>query len=59
MLIHGKYLLFLDEVFDFEKRISQIDAVDLENVNQVANEVLQFDTFATASVGVNKGELTL
>ena len=59
MLIHGKYLLFLDEVFDFEKRINQINAVDLDSVNQVAKEVLQFDNFATASVGVNKGELTL
>lgn len=59
MLIHGKYLLFLDEVFDFEKRISQIDDVDLDNVNKVANDVLRFENFATASVGVNKGGLTL
>lgn len=59
MLIHGKYLLFLNKEFDFEKRINDLNAVSLSNVNDVAGEIFNLDNFATAIVGPTKNALEI
>ncbi len=51
MLIYGKYLLFLDQELDFNKRVQMMDNVTIDQVNQVIEEIFNYDKIATAIVG--------
>lgn len=59
MLLYGKYLLFLDKKLDFNKRIAEIDSVNIEDVNAVIKDVFDFDRVATALVGPKKKPLSV
>ena len=51
MLLYGKYLIYLDTQFDFDKRLKMLDGVTLKDVTSVIDEFFDADTMATATVG--------
>ncbi len=53
MLLYGKYAIYADKEFDFTQKIKEIEAVTLEQVNDVIKSVLDFDKMTVASVGTN------
>ncbi len=59
MLLYGKYLIYLDEQFDFDKRLRELDAVSMKDVLEVIDEFFNTDGFATATVGRAKKPLEI
>ena len=59
MLLYGKYMLFTNEAYDFEKRMAEIAAVTQEDICRVINESFDFSRIAVASVGNLKKAITL
>ena len=59
MLLYGKYMLFTNEAYDFEKRMAEIAAVTQEDIRRVINESFDFSRIAVASVGNLKNAITL
>ena len=53
MKIYGRQYLMLNEVFDFKKKIDDINAITIEEVNAVIKEVFNLDKCAYAIVGKN------
>lgn len=51
MLLYGKCLIFTDKEFDFDKRLRDIEAVTIEEVNALIKEVFDFGKLAIATVG--------
>lgn len=51
MLLYGKYLLFLNQKLDFNKRIEKIEKVTIEDVRKVIDEIFNYDKIASAIVG--------
>lgn len=51
MQIYGKQYLFLNEIFNFEKKISDINSLTLKDVNDVIAEVFNLEKVALATVG--------
>lgn len=58
MLLYGKHLLFMNEVFDFNKELNEIDSLKKEQVNAVI-KLLDTEKFATATVGPMKKPLKI
>ena len=56
MLLYGKNLLFLGEVFDFEKEMNKIDSLKKGEVEEVI-KLFDAENFATATVGPMKKPL--
>lgn len=56
MLLYGKHLLFMDEVFDFEKEMKKLDGISKNEVEDVI-KLFDADKFATATVGPMKKPL--
>ena len=59
MLLFGRYLLFLDKVFDFKERIADIDKTTRDEVNDVIKAVLLKEKASTATVGPGRTPVTL
>ncbi len=59
MLLFGKYLLFFDKEFDFDKRIRGIDDITLEQVNTLTSEYFCTDKLSAAAVGAERSALKL
>ncbi len=57
MLLYGRTLLYLNKQFDFEERIKRIEAVTINSVNDIINEVFDLDKISVATVGKNKSPL--
>ncbi len=51
MLLYGKYLLFLDTVFDVEERLKKLQAITLKDVLDTIDASFDIDNCATATVG--------
>ena len=51
MLLYGKYLLLKGKVFDFERRIGEINDVTEQDVRRVIDENFDFEKVALAAVG--------
>jgi len=51
MTANGKLLCVTDEVYDVNKKIKEIDAVSLEEVNQLASDIFKDGHCCTAYVG--------
>jgi predicted Zn-dependent peptidase len=51
MKIYGKQFLMMGEVFDFKKKIDEINAITLDEVNAVIKEVFDMSKCAYAIVG--------
>ncbi len=59
MIIYGKYLIMLDQKFDFEKRLDQIVAIEKEDVLRAIEKSFDIDNSATATVGVKRSALKI
>lgn len=59
MLLAGKYLLFLNEEFDFKKRLAKFDAVTIEDVNSVIDDLFNEKDVALATIGTSKEPLKI
>ena len=59
MLLYGKYMLYENDAYDFEKRTAEIAAVTEEDVRRVIDENFDFSRAAVASVGNLKKAITL
>lgn len=59
MLLHGRYLLFMNKELDFNERLKQIDSVTLEQVNKVAKEIFTSTELASATVGTKRSPLKI
>lgn len=51
MRVYGRNALFLDEYFDFDEKIRQIDFVSQESVMEVVNYIFDFDKVVSSYVG--------
>ncbi|MBE7090093.1 MAG: insulinase family protein [Clostridiales bacterium] len=59
MLVVGKYLLFRNKKFDFAQRISQIDAVTIDDVNAISKEIYNIDKLSVATVDAGKSKIKI
>ena len=59
MQIYGKQYLILNEVFDFKKKIADINAITLKDVNDAICEVFDITKVALATVGKNDTPLKI
>ena len=59
MLVGGKYLLFRNKKFDFAQRISQIDAVTIDDVNAISKEIYNVDKLSVATVDAGKSKIKI
>lgn len=50
MLLYGKYLMVMNDIFDFEKKLSDINAITLNEVNALAKEFFTADKISAAVV---------
>ncbi len=57
MLIHGKYMIFLDEVFDFDERINMINRVSIDDVHDAIRQSFDVEKAATATVGPKRSAI--
>lgn len=55
MRVFGSHALQTGELYDFDKRISLIDAVEKEDVLQVAREIFDFDAMCASIVAEQDG----
>ena len=53
MLLYSKYLLFTGKVFDFEKKLADINAVTLEGLNAFIREKLDLENHSFSIVAKN------
>lgn len=51
MRIYGRYALFKNLCFDFDKQLDNIDKITLEDINYVINKVFDFDKVCISYVG--------
>jgi len=51
MLLYGKYLLMTGKVFDFDRRIGEINDVSESDVRRVIDENFDFEKVSLAAVG--------
>ena len=54
MLLYGKYLMFLGQEYDYQKRIKEIENVSIKDVNQAIEGSFEIDKSATATVGTKR-----
>ncbi len=59
MLLYGKQLLFLDKVFDFNEKISEINGVTLKDVLSTIEVNFNIDKMALATVGKKRTKLKI
>ncbi len=59
MLLYGKQLLMLGELFDIEKKLAELDSCRMEDVNAAVAENFRTDKLAAATVGKSKRKLKL
>ncbi len=59
MMLYGRYLLFLDEIFDFKERVGAIEKTSLEEVNEVMRTVFDLEKASTATVGPKRTALKI
>ena len=57
MLLFGRNLLYFDKVFDFNEKLSKIEAVTVNGVNEVIKEVFDKSKMSVATVGKLKTPL--
>lgn len=58
MMLFGKYLLFTDKIFDFDKKIERINSVSSRGVNDFIATV-DFNRFSLSLVGKNAEKIKL
>ena len=51
MRVYGRNALFLDEYFDFDQKIAEIDPITQDSVMEIINCIFDFDKVVTSYVG--------
>lgn len=51
MRAYGKYMLYQNDIYDIEKRISSINSLDIKSVNDVIGDVFDYNQMAVSYVG--------
>ncbi len=59
MLLYGRNLLYFNEVYDFEKRMSEISSLKTEDIAAALGSNLDFNCMSLSSVGKLKKQITL
>ena len=59
MLIHGKYLIYLDKEFDYDKRVEKLEKVTIKDVHAAIERSFDIDSAATATVGPKRSALKI
>ena len=59
MLLYGRYLLFMNDEFDFNQRIKDIDKITVSDVNKVIEEYFDIESASTATVGSKRSPLKI
>ncbi len=59
MLLYGRYLLFMNDEFDFNQRIKDIDKITVNDVNKVIDEYFDIKSASTATVGSKRSPLKI
>lgn len=59
MLIHGKYLIYLDKEFDYDERIEKFNKISIDDVHQIIEEYFDIDNCATATVGPKRSPINI
>ncbi len=59
MLLYGKQLLMLDELFDMKKKLAELDACRMDDVNVAIDENFHLDKHAAATVGKARRKLKI
>ena len=54
MLLYGKYLIILNEKFDIEKRLTDLENIALGDVQKAIQKSFDIENSATATVGVKR-----
>lgn len=54
MMLFGRYLLLRDEIFDFDKKILEIEKITIDNVMQAISLSFDIESGATATVGAKR-----
>ena len=59
MLVYGKQLLMLDELFDVNQKIKELDACRMEDIEVAIDESLHTEKMAAATVGKLRKKLKI
>ena len=59
MLVHGKYLLFLDQEFDYDQKVDKLQKVSMEDVEKVIEEIFDIDSASSATIGPKKSAVKI
>ena len=59
MLLYGKNLIYLDEEFDYDKKLKVIENLTKEEVENVIREYFDTQNFASATVGPKRSALKI
>ncbi len=59
MLLYGKCLMFLDEEYDYKKRVKEIESLSLNDVHKAMEGSFDIDNSATATVGTKRSAIKI
>ncbi len=59
MLLFGRYIANYNEVFSYEKKLKEIEAITKEDVNAVIEDLFDLENMASATVGPKRTSLNL
>jgi len=59
MLLYGKYMLFLNELLDYDERLKELSAVTIDDVHRAISKSFDIETAATATVGPGRKPIIL
>ena len=59
MMLYGKYLLYLDKIFDVNERVKKLEALTLKDVLDAIDRSFDIENSATATIGVKRSALKI
>jgi predicted Zn-dependent peptidase len=59
MILYGKYLLTCNRIFDMQAKLSAMNALTQNAINEVAKEILQPEKIALSAVFAEKKQFDL
>ena len=59
MMLYGKYLIFLDQLFDGNERLARLEKITLNDVHQAIERSFDIDCSALATVGSKRSALKI
>ncbi len=59
MLVHGKYLIYLNKEFDYDERIERFNKLNVSDVQEVIENYFDIDNAATATVGPKRSAIKI